>query len=535
MSWEFQQVDLTLNSAVLVGGLRIDPNGAATHSFIPGSVIRGAIASRLSGAAESDFRDLILSGQVRYLNAYPRIGRNRSMPLPLSLRTPKGDDSGKDVFDLAAHDPRDQFVSPGAGFALPTETGWKCRNVTKTRKIHNARHRPAGKAWTRISKGPGEQDVEQELGTIFFYESLQAEQTFTALFQVASDKSALFHSVVGPHLAAQLMLGRSRVGGYGLTSCVLRNTSDHEYDAIATLSGLSPGAYFRVLLTSDCIIRDPETGQINPASLAHEIEKALHATVDQEHSFISHVVRGGYNRKWGLTLPQTLCVQAGSVYVLTASKSFTDAELREMEDNGFGERLTEGFGRFVLLPPPEPKISLSRDANVQLGPWPDSGAAPILVRTIEARIFERALRQRIAERAEELAAQARYIPPASLLNRLRIQVHRTASNGATDGLQTLRSWLHRRDPRLRRTALDKLAGCKLTGGGTFLSWMQDILGLSDESHSRYTAEEELQLSQLSTAFDFTGRAALIGSAKAAAAGAFLDATLAALAKRKASE
>src|SRR5207248_423079 len=84
---------LTLRSPVIVSTLSGDPNSAATQPFIPGSAIRGAVAARLIAQGKNgdsaEFRDLVLSGAVRYLHAYPRIAGARGLPTPSSWRRQK--------------------------------------------------------------------------------------------------------------------------------------------------------------------------------------------------------------------------------------------------------------------------------------------------------------------------------------------------------------------------------------------------------------------------------------------------------------
>jgi CRISPR-associated protein Csx10 len=56
---------------------------------------------------------------------------------------------------------------------------------------------------------------------------------------------------------------------------------------------------------------------------------------------------GGFNRKWGLPLAQSIALQAGSVFVYAASEVDKEA-LKRLENDGIGERRTEGFGRIAI-------------------------------------------------------------------------------------------------------------------------------------------------------------------------------------------
>ena len=59
---------------------------------------------------------------------------------------------------------------------------------------------------------------------------------------------------------------------------------------------------------------------------------------------------GGFNRKWGLPLPQVAAIAAGSVFVYSVndSASIDSATLAALEAQGIGERRVDGFGRLVF-------------------------------------------------------------------------------------------------------------------------------------------------------------------------------------------
>ncbi|MEL6528118.1 MAG: hypothetical protein AAFQ07_20640, partial [Chloroflexota bacterium] len=79
-----------LNEPAIFAALEGDPNSAVSHKFIPGSAIRGLIISLYlkQPIHEGDFatnQDTVrcfLSSATRYLNAYPVINDQRSLPVP---------------------------------------------------------------------------------------------------------------------------------------------------------------------------------------------------------------------------------------------------------------------------------------------------------------------------------------------------------------------------------------------------------------------------------------------------------------------
>ena len=93
---------VTLTAPLLLTAPGGDPNSADTHRFISGSAIRGALASEYlrkylknDPAIDDEFRKLFLSGDVRFLNAYPNPQCDefshdiRLLPAPCSLKTKK--------------------------------------------------------------------------------------------------------------------------------------------------------------------------------------------------------------------------------------------------------------------------------------------------------------------------------------------------------------------------------------------------------------------------------------------------------------
>ena len=86
---------ITLLEPLLATTLGGDPNSAISHSYIPGSMIRGLLA-KLYNAETTDLtghqatRPLLFDGTVRYLNAYPTLdGVTRTLPVPASWQIPK--------------------------------------------------------------------------------------------------------------------------------------------------------------------------------------------------------------------------------------------------------------------------------------------------------------------------------------------------------------------------------------------------------------------------------------------------------------
>ena len=67
---------------------------------------------------------------------------------------------------------------------------------------------------------------------------------------------------------------------------------------------------------------------------------------------------GGFNRKWGLPLPQTPALKRGSVLKLEITNEVSEKTLWKLIDNGLGERRNEGFGRIGINRVKKPEDSI---------------------------------------------------------------------------------------------------------------------------------------------------------------------------------
>jgi CRISPR-associated protein Csx10 len=104
-----------------------------------------------------------------------------------------------------------------------------------------------------------------------------------------------------------------------------------------------------VTLQSNVLLRD-ERGQFaaDPGLLRRVLGKHLGVKLELKDAFLKTEVIGGFNRKWGLPLPQTLAVRMGSVLVFQAPDDCDSTRLEKLEIRGIGERRAEGFGRITF-------------------------------------------------------------------------------------------------------------------------------------------------------------------------------------------
>jgi len=338
-----------------------EENSAIGLPFIPGSALRGAVATcyarahpRVDLAADPAARALFLDGTVAFLHAYPAPGGVRLLPTPCSWFTEKDqiEDPQGTLYDWAVNaDVR--LKSPkapkGGAFCLlappaPSEIDDGVDSLEALLK-------PSPPATVRFYTPAREVNVHIALvqantrtdeNKVYRYDALAAGERLAGVI-VAPDDFDL-----GPlrellEQEATLFLGGAHTAGYGRVQVEgLREIKGWtEYE-----NGPTPQSVVTVTLLSDAILRGPD-GQFDA-----DLNGALAQLLQQPgltplRRYQQVILVGGFNRKWGLPLEQAWALQAGSVLVYRA-EDVDAARLRALTATGIGERRAEGFGRIAV-------------------------------------------------------------------------------------------------------------------------------------------------------------------------------------------
>jgi CRISPR-associated protein Csx10 len=564
---KYLRFDLTLRSPAIASTLSGDPNSIATQLFIPGSAIRGALAARLIATGEDSdgerFRRLILSGAVRYLHAYPKINGARSLPIPLSWKSPKNEadkNEAKEAIDLANYPgtatedmdvedfgdawPKSALASCGGAFVSASVSSGQ-RTLDGVRvgaRIHQQRDRAKGRPW--------KDRQENTHGAIFAYEYLEEGQTFTGLIQV-TDAALADLDRIKTLLAEPMLIGRSRRSGYGGEAVI--SALDEIKREFAGATGqlnqdVATGTHFRVLLTSSYIGRHPDTGQVDPTAIERELVEALGGRVILERRRWAFETVGGFNRKWGLETPQVMAVRGGSILVLRAVQDIQLDALRAVEHDGLGERRVEGFGRVVFLEHADDRnasiwlISADDSTSVASSGQPSAAPDPQL-EFLEKRLVLNAARAELDRVARlDVASTATQLPTNSLLARLRAPLRGALDEAsAAEALGTLARWCDTGDRALKDNAKEKLRDCKVKINGraeSLLDWIKGLVtvpnGQTGWAVLLAATGNAASVSSLATHHHLTSLDAAEGVLKANAATLrvhLLDAVLAAMARK----
>src|SRR5579883_587393 len=349
---------VTLLEPVLVTSLQGDPNSAVAFKFVPGSVLRGALIStylnaHASQADDQTLRRLFFDGTTRYLNGYPLDMNNRpGLPVPLSWQQAKHAREIDVIFDFAVEKPEDeqqQWQPVSEPFYTQFGKDEKVRlfGSNCTVAVHTQRTPRFGRAVSEYrldehGQVSGRLLRENDIsGAVYRYEALAAGQTFQAAIICDQDED---EPALRALLKGHVTLGGSRSGGYGRAEISLASKHDRAADASEEAEEALEDKLI-VTLQSDLLLRDAR-GQfaVDPNLVGQVLGTHLRTELMLEDAFLESRTIGGFNRKWGLPLPQALAMQMGSVLVFR-DPGCDRALLAHLEARGIGERRAEGFGR----------------------------------------------------------------------------------------------------------------------------------------------------------------------------------------------
>ena len=405
--------DIELLEPVLVTSVDGDPNSSVAYDFIPGSVLRGAMIGRFHKAGNTidlsadTVRQLFFSAQTQFLNGYllsqgTTVERNR--PLPNSWRRVRGENA---VYDLTfGNFPKEKKPERVPGFGrLTGDVAAQAVVPTPVEKrisIHIQRDREMG----RSTRGSGE---------IYNYEALAPGQIFRAYILTTLNAEAVKPLV--DLLAGELHLGGSRSAGYGRVRLQLRDDGPTVDEWVSARLQKSVQGKMVITLLSDLLLRD---GRGNWTTDLQQLADKLGVTLLT--AFPAARPIGGFNRKWGLPLPQRMAFQMGSVLVCEPP---TDAQWTQLETyvrNGVGESREDGFGRIAVNWHTQSNYTIHEPVS------PDTAAVPLPEdsdsRVVAAEMVERLWRSRldtaVVARANQLATKQRI--SKSQLYRLRLKI-----------------------------------------------------------------------------------------------------------------
>ena len=471
---------ITLEQPVIVSSLEGDPNSSATHDFIPGTVLRGAIIwayLRRNGATDLDATDpmvqrVFFGRTTRYLNGYiVDADGKRTLPTPLSWRIRKN--TLEPIFDLAMIEPEDDMSErPKGSFCAPDRLEAILVRAQTELAIHVARDRAVG----RPVKGSG---------AVFRYEALSPGQVFEAAVICGEDADA---DVIRDLLSGESHLGKSRTAGYGRVTWGLVEDSEQWQEVPEVddrILPVTPDSTATITFLSDALIRN-EYGQscADARSIAAATAEALGLAqapmVDK--AFVRMRWIGGFNRKWGLPTQQEAAVMMGSVIQLRFRESVDADRLLALEERGLGERVSGGFGRLAINWHEKPCYDRAHDwgSYVVDSRVPEfDEASEQIARKIIERILRSKLDAAVTKSAvclvQDLSVGER--PPNSQLQQVRSMVLNCMDMPSEEGMTHLNQFF---DHIKARASAKRAFSRGMIGGRSWLEWLRHRLNHREE-------------------------------------------------------
>lgn len=378
---------------ILANTLGSDANSAQSLPFIPGALVRGALIrlyqqdkklNRIeAGKENSEVRRLFFDNKTRYLHAYPVAysDQQRALPAPLAWQTHKKLQRGETtknrlLIDLI-HTERDSDTQlTGLGDArfctLKIDQAYWADYPDQI-NVHTQRDAVAGRA-------------KEDRGAVFRYEALPAGYLLKGVILTSTPEDA--ETLKNLLNGKTFTFGKARTAGYGLVSAAFESLINANGSSLRfrwveipdqgspsygegeeemeldetniedTSESLAVGAdsrTFTLTLLSEMLVRD-DHGQhtLDPLPtlkrlLENKAEgKKYDLKLDENKSFRQSTIVGGFNRKWGLPLPQVAAIAAGSAFTIQITPAIEDNALKILEETGIGERRMDGFGRLAI-------------------------------------------------------------------------------------------------------------------------------------------------------------------------------------------
>jgi len=402
-------LSLETQQPVLATSFQGDPNSDVSYSYIPGSMIRGAIIGRYMrqhnlselDLTSKDVKRLFFdANSTRYLNAYLLSQeKQRTLPLPLSWFKDKDaelkEDSPIVVYDFSIYKGDDPETPKSVGEYFWAKKGGVVNLYKEKRRIniHNFRDRQKGRS-------------TDNQGELFRYDALDAGQTFQSVILCEDGDATTIQMLLVTE--PNIWLGGSQSAGYGHTKIIdLKILNDWDEIGIPAEDRESD-EILSITLLSDTLLRN-ECGQpiADPMLIKQAVEEVLNISLPKPSNiFAGSTLIGGFNRKWGLPLPQVPALAAGTVIVFEGV-GINESQIKQLEAYGIGERREDGFGRIAVnwLKKEEFLVSLYKSSTTSSLPPLKKAGSHLLAEQMAQRLLEQKLEQVLQKQVGYLSLQ----------------------------------------------------------------------------------------------------------------------------------
>lgn len=448
---------LTLVEPLLATSLQGDPNSSVSLTYVPGSLLRGALIQHYIHKytlgdrllEDENARRLFFDGGTRYLHAYPLSEQGqRTLPVPRSLLRRKHDalDASDPTSSIAALDAAHPECSVEVRQAFEQEDVLKQLGSAFGSMLGSTLYvyQPDYSIAIHIQRQPAKGRSLRDDGQVFRYEALAAEQQFQGVVLVDTDSDAELIEEMLTNLET-CWLGRSRSAHYGKTQISQLAILDEwrECDpneaSMPTLEA-SPNTLYSITLLSDTLLSSSD-GQplavLDNTTLASYLGLSSQSvSIDQQHSFSSITAQSGFNRQWKMPLQQEYALEAGSVISFRLTESLSTKDIERLENQGIGSRRIEGFGRIAFnwrdsLESPVRTGRIAKQSHQQLPPLKNHSRQ--LARRMARQLYEHSVEQSIIDFVRNNPVSQ--VPSNSQFGRLRVLVRQALPNADVESVR----------------------------------------------------------------------------------------------------
>lgn len=351
---------MKLLEPVLLSSIKSDENTSTTSSYISGTALRGAMISRYIRFVSEDFdvgskeiQRLFFNNEVFFLNGYI-LRTDRMLPSPLSFRI--GKKRTDKVFDFSAEIPgHNDAYNPleKETYVLIRENELLTCMPDRLINIHTARTRRFGRAVSEnILQSNHSFNSLDNPGAIYRYEALAPDQIYEAyILYSANEDLCLFEKL----LDSRLRIGASTSAGYGLVE--IKDVTDlgqhwKEVSKDEMSFDMEDEEFTVTLLSQAAVLNNLGDYSVDPEIIKKLFSEYLDMPLGMKTAFIRPEIIGGFNKKWGLPMPQIRVFSAGSVFKFEFNPDFDPQKMKSKLDHleviGIGDKRSEGFGRIAI-------------------------------------------------------------------------------------------------------------------------------------------------------------------------------------------
>lgn len=300
---------ITTLSPVIMSTQKGDENIINTETYILGSKVLGALASSYTkkylnedySQQDENFSKLFISGDLKISSALPE----SAIVLPFNIQENKLIKGQYiDIFNEFSND-----IQGVIKYKYYKQQS--LYEVSKSQVFHNSRE----------NRTAGSSQDDDETGSIFYYESIDENQTFEGYIEGTPEILAEFLSKFA--LEEIISIGTSKSVKYGLCKVTFEPISLNEESCLAQY----------LLFQTPCILLNDEL----EAEVSEDIIKA-NLGVDLEKMLIKTEEIKSFNTQWGGNNPSHIAIKPGSIIKLSLPNNFPKRiQLGQYKERGFGE------------------------------------------------------------------------------------------------------------------------------------------------------------------------------------------------------